>query len=285
MATKIKVIMFTDCVGSSESKSRIGDIPSIELLRTLERLTRDIAVENGAQVVKFLGDGHLLTFESAVGAIRAGLDLQKRVSEYTANHKLQRPLRLRVGIDVGDVDVDSEGDVLGHFVDMAKRVESAGRGMNLPVLFTERVCALLPPKTVEWRKLRPIKLKGSPKPTALYQAIRIVSVRALPRERLSSHLTGAFFQVLLPAFSLKKDRNSGLCLRVTVDKNLEVITTGEQKQEFFQEIKENHSARDRLVRQLNEFMQTGVAKTFNCRTWPLRYANGGVLPVLRLTGC
>src|SRR6266446_1789378 len=155
MATRIKVIMFTDCVGSSKAKTHIGDGPSIEMLRVLERFTRDVAVENGAQVVKSLGDGHLLTFDSAVRAIRAGLDLQHRVSEYTKNHKLQSPLQLRVGIDVGDVHVDADGDVLGHYVDMAKRVEAAGQGIKLPVLFTDRVCALLPPKAVEWRKRQP----------------------------------------------------------------------------------------------------------------------------------
>ena len=284
MATKIKVIMFTDCVGCAKIKSKIGDSAGLELLRTLERLTRDAAVENGARVVKSLGDGHLLTFESALGAIRAGLDLQKKVSEYTDKHCLQMPLRLRVGIDVGDVDVDAEGDVLGHFVDMAKRVESAGRGINMPVLFTERVCGLLPPKTVHWRKLRPVQLKGSANLTGLYQAIRIISVRALPRERLSSYLTGAFFQVLLRNFILKQDRNGCLCLRVNVDKNLEVITTGGQKQDFFQEIKESHPAKDKMVRQLDEFMQTGEAKNFDCRAWPFRYANGGALPVVRLNG-
>jgi class 3 adenylate cyclase len=276
--------MFTDCAGSSKNKTAIGDGPSIELLRVLERFTRDIAVENGARVVKSLGDGHLLTFDSAAGAVRAGLDLQRRVSEYIVSYKLQRPLQLRVGIDVGDVHVDADGDVLGHYVDMAKRVESAGHGLKSPVLFTERVCALLPPKAVECRKLPPIKLKGSTKPTVLYQATRIVRPQAMPRQRLSSYLTGAFFQVLLHSFSLKKDRNNALCLRVNVEKDLEVITTGAQKQEFLKNIEGNRSDRDKLINELNTFMRNGVAKTFECRRWPLRYANGGALPIVRLNG-
>jgi class 3 adenylate cyclase len=284
MATRIKVIMFTDCVAASHNKTKIGDAPSIELLRTLERFTRDIAAENGGRLIKSLGDGHLLTFDSALRAIRAGLDLQKRVGEYTTNYKLQRPLLLRVGIDVGDVHVDADGDVFGHYVDMAKRVECAGNDLKLPVLFTERVCAILPPKSVEWRKLRPVKFKGSPEPIALYQATGVVSPRALPRQRLSSYLTGASFQVLLRTFSLKRDRSNGLWLRLNLEKDIEVITTGAQKQEFFREIAKNLSAQDKLTSELNDFMRNGIAKTFDCAKWPLRYANGGALPIVSING-
>jgi class 3 adenylate cyclase len=284
MPTRIKVIMFTDCVGSSSNKTAIGDGPSIELLRILERFTRDVAVENGAKVVKSLGDGHLLTFDSAVGAIQAGLELQQKVFEYSTTHKLPKPMNLRIGIDVGDVDVDLNGDVLGHFVDVAKRVEAAGHGIKSPVLFTERVCALLPPKAVEWRKPRIVKLKGSSKPAVLYQATRIVKPRARPRERLCSYLTGGFFQVLLQQFGLKKDKTSGLCLRVNVGKDLEVITTGAQKQEFFKDFEGNQAAREKLIKELNEFARNGGAKTFECRKWPLRYANGGALPIVKLNG-
>lgn len=284
MATRTKVIMFTDCVGSSTTKSKIGDAPSIEMLRMLERFTKDVAVENGGKIIKSLGDGHLLTFDSAVGAIGAGLDLQKKISDYGAAHKLQCPLHVRIGIDAGDVHMDAEGDVKGHFVDMAKRVESAGAGLKSPVLFSERVCALLPPKTVEWQKLRSAKLKGSLKPIALFQATSIKTHRVLPRQRLSAYLTGGFFQVLVPNFSLKKGRNNGLSLRIHVDRNLEVVTTGAQKQNFFREIAKDLPARDKLAAELGEFREKGVARVFDCRKWPFRYANGGALPVVRLNG-
>jgi hypothetical protein len=71
---------------------------------------------------------------------------------------------------------------------------------------------------------------------------------------------------------------------VNVEKDLEVITTGAQKQEFFKDIERNRPARDRLIKELNEFRESGVAKTFDCRKWPLRYANGGALPIVRFNG-
>ena len=78
---------------------------------------------------------------------------------------------MRIGIHVGSVEVDDAGDVRGHAADMAKRVESAGKGQRDPVLFTNRVRDLLPPKAVRHKKFKTITLSGDDKPTVLYQAL------------------------------------------------------------------------------------------------------------------
>ncbi|MEK7676491.1 MAG: AAA family ATPase [Verrucomicrobiota bacterium] len=171
MPTKLKVIMFTDREGSSTDATNLGDATRARVNRWQDQFTREIASETRAMVVKFLGDGHLLTFDDAVDSIRAGLRLQRRVQEYNAACPVDEQFRMRIGIHVGSVEVDDAGDVRGHAADMAKRVESAGKGQRDPVLFTNRVRDLLPPKAVRHKKFKTITLSGDDKPTVLYQAL------------------------------------------------------------------------------------------------------------------
>src|ERR1017187_143349 len=170
MQRRIKVVMFTDREGSSTGATGLGDETRARINGWQEQFTREIASETRAEVIKFLGDGHLLTFDDALDAIRAGLRLQRRVREHNETCAEVEKLALRIGMDVGSVEVDESGDVRGHAADMAKRVESAGKGQPAPVLFTNRVLDLLPPKTVGHEHFKTITLTGDDRPTRLHQA-------------------------------------------------------------------------------------------------------------------
>jgi class 3 adenylate cyclase len=114
MATRLKVIVFTDRVGSSTAATDIGDASRARVNQTQELITRETAAETRGLVIKFLGDGHLLTFDSASDALRAGYRIQTRIAEYNAG--TDEPLRfhLRIGIDVGDVDVGAPSRVAAN---------------------------------------------------------------------------------------------------------------------------------------------------------------------------
>jgi class 3 adenylate cyclase len=170
MQRRIKVVMFTDREGSSTGATGLGDETRARINGWQEQFTREIASETRAEVIKFLGDGHLLTFDDALDAIRAGLRLQRRVREHNETCAEVEKLALRIGMDVGSVEVDESGDVRGHAADMAKRVESAGKGQSAPVLFTNRVLDLLPPKSVNYEHTKTITLSGDDRPSSLYLA-------------------------------------------------------------------------------------------------------------------
>lgn len=170
MPTRIKVIMFTDREGSSTGATNLGDAARARINRWQDQFTREVASETRAEVIKFLGDGHLLTFDDALDAIRAGLRLQQRVREYNTTCVEGEKLALRIGMDVGCVEVDGTGDVRGHAADMAKRVESAGKGRPAPVLFTNRILDLLPPKAVDYELYKTVTLSGDDKTSDLYHA-------------------------------------------------------------------------------------------------------------------
>jgi adenylate cyclase len=66
--------------------------------------------------VKTTGDGFLIEFPSAVEAVRCALSIQKTLAD--------SPLQLRIGINLGDVLIEPDGDVYGDGVNVAARLEA-----------------------------------------------------------------------------------------------------------------------------------------------------------------
>ncbi|MBI5819837.1 MAG: adenylate/guanylate cyclase domain-containing protein [Verrucomicrobia bacterium] len=281
MSTKLKVIMFTDRGRSSHVKN---EAIRTKITEFQDQFTHEVAMVNHGVVIKPLGDGHLLTFDAAIDAVNAGLDLQKKIVEHNAERSNPHRFQLRIGIDAGDVQVGGNGDVLGHYADMASRVEKEGKGIKSPVILTERVHGLLPRGTVVCRELRTVKLKGSEDLIALYQAIKLHALPPQPRRKLSAYLTGEFLQVLLRKFALIRS-DSGLQLQVDLEGPLEVITSNLDKQDFFNEVSGETQARNRLIADIAAFKHDHPhLQSFDCKKWPLRYANGGTLPVVCMNG-
>ncbi len=73
--------------------------------------------------MKFLGDGVLIEFSSAVNAVAFALDLQRRMGEMNEPVAEARRIRLRVGINLGEV-IGEGADIFGEGVNMASRLEA-----------------------------------------------------------------------------------------------------------------------------------------------------------------
>ena len=87
-----------------------------------ERLEPALA-RNGGRLVKLIGDGVLAEFGSAVGALRAAIEIQQAVAE--ANRDLPEDTRIafRIGVHLGDLIVDGD-DLYGDGVNVAARLEA-----------------------------------------------------------------------------------------------------------------------------------------------------------------
>lgn len=81
-----------------------------------------IAGHNG-RIVKTMGDGFLVEFASVVEAVQAAIDLQDGMSLADADLPDQRKMRLRIGINLGDVMVEA-GDLYGDGVNIAARLQA-----------------------------------------------------------------------------------------------------------------------------------------------------------------
>ncbi|TFB12105.1 adenylate/guanylate cyclase domain-containing protein [Candidatus Marinimicrobia bacterium MT.SAG.3] len=73
-----------------------------------------IVESNGGKVLRYIGDGTLCTFESAINSVNAAVKIQ--------NALLEDPIMLRIGIHIGDI-VSEKGDIYGDGVNVASRLE------------------------------------------------------------------------------------------------------------------------------------------------------------------
>jgi class 3 adenylate cyclase/tetratricopeptide (TPR) repeat protein len=96
--------------------------------RFVNEIATQVLPKHGGRLVKSLGDGLLLEFETVPPAVAAALDIQARVPSYNAGRAMAAAMYLRIGAHVADVVVD-ELDVYGAGVNLAARLASlAGPG-------------------------------------------------------------------------------------------------------------------------------------------------------------
>ena len=112
-------VLFTDIVGSTEQRARLGDVAGDALRREHDAIVARAAAERGGRVVKGTGDGAMVAFSAAADAIAAGIAVQQQIERH--NRDASEPLALRVGISLGDL-VFEGGDLHGLAANEAARV-------------------------------------------------------------------------------------------------------------------------------------------------------------------
>src|SRR5215472_9444661 len=172
-------VLFCDLVGSTALAARLDPEDLREIIGIYHRCVADTVGRFGGFVAKYMGDGVLVYFgypqaheEDAQQAVRAGMAL------VDAEGRLQapEPLRVRVGIDTGEV-------VVGDLITSGEGQErgAVGETPNLAA----RLQALADPSTVvigpqtrrllgdlfECRDLGAVKVKGFPEPVHAYQVV------------------------------------------------------------------------------------------------------------------
>ncbi|SEC58145.1 adenylate cyclase [Rhizobiales bacterium GAS191] len=120
---KIAAILVADVVGYS----RLAGADEDRTLARLRALRSDlidptIAVHHG-RVVKRTGDGTLIEFRSVVDAVRCAIEVQNGMVERNAGLPTERRIEFRIGIHLGDVVEESDGDLMGDGVNIAARLE------------------------------------------------------------------------------------------------------------------------------------------------------------------
>ena len=74
-------------------------------------------------MVKRTGDGTLVEFRSVVDAVRCAIEVQNGMVERNAGLPPERRIEFRIGIHLGDVVEESDGDLMGDGVNIAARLE------------------------------------------------------------------------------------------------------------------------------------------------------------------
>ena len=120
---KIAAILVADVVGYS----RLAGADEERTLARLRALRSDlidptISVHNG-RVIKRTGDGALVEFRSVVDAVRCAIEVQNAMVERNAGLPEDLRIVFRIGVHLGDVVEESDGDLMGDGVNIAARLE------------------------------------------------------------------------------------------------------------------------------------------------------------------
>ena len=123
---KLAAILAADVVGYS----RLAGSDEDRTLARLRALRSDlvdptIAVHHG-RVVKRTGDGILVDSEAS-DAVRCAIEMQNGMVERNAGLPTERRIEFRVGIHLGDVVEESDGDLMGDGVNIAARLEGIAK--------------------------------------------------------------------------------------------------------------------------------------------------------------
>jgi DNA-binding NarL/FixJ family response regulator/class 3 adenylate cyclase len=153
-------IVFTDIVASTDVVHELGDDAGAAALISHLRLLRAEVERHRGTVAKTLGDGIMALFDATYDGVRAAIAMQQAVTASAT-----RPLRLRVGIHVGDVVTDAD-DVFGSAVILARRLcDTASPGQILVSELVHLLVANRPEPRFE--PLGDLQLKGIPQPVAV----------------------------------------------------------------------------------------------------------------------
>jgi class 3 adenylate cyclase len=164
---RVRTILMTDVVGSTQTVEHLGDRAWGEVVAEHERVTRAEIMLFGGDELDTTGDGFLVAFESAARAIRCALALLDRLTELG--------LTIRAGIHTGEVE-DVGGRARGIALHIASRIGARASPGEILVSATTRELAAGAGLTFADRGEH--LLKGVSEPRRLFAAADPTAVRA-----------------------------------------------------------------------------------------------------------
>ena len=118
---RLTAILLADVVGYSRLMSADEEGTHLRLADHVKILIEPAVAAHHGRLVRSMGDGMLVEFDSALDAVRCGIDIQRGLAEHYPGESDQR-IQLRIEINTGDVIVD-ERDIYGNSINIAARLE------------------------------------------------------------------------------------------------------------------------------------------------------------------
>lgn len=198
MDSKNLTIVFTDMKGFTERTSQQSRAGVVQLINRLRELLLPVLTDHGGRLVKTIGDGFLLTFESPTNALLACVGLQQVLREYNAHCEEGGCIEVRVAVNTGEVTLEND-DVFGEAVNIAARVQAITPPNE--IYLTESTYLSMNRSEVKTVSVGKHTLKGLPEPVRVFRVVSLYEglPRRLPSKKLLV-IIGAFVAILLIAF-------------------------------------------------------------------------------------
>ena len=185
-------VMFADIAGFTGLSERLGDQIIPLLSRYLDTVSREVS-GHGGTIDKFIGDAVMAFWgapaanpDHAVDACRAALACQRalRASGLADDHG--RPLKVRIGINSGDMLVGNIGSefrlnytVIGDAVNVASRLEGANKEYGTEIIIGEETRRLAGDR-IHVRELDRLVVYGRAGGLAIYELLGVAETGAAP---------------------------------------------------------------------------------------------------------
>lgn len=118
---RLAAVMFLDMVGYSAMMA--GDEErALACVAELEKLLRAEVPKFGGRVVKFLGDGSMAEFPTALSAVRCSQSVIQDVESNNAWVPEEKRYSVRIGLHLGEL-VDRADDIFSNAVNVAARIQ------------------------------------------------------------------------------------------------------------------------------------------------------------------
>lgn len=120
---RLLTIFAADVSGYSGLMERDED-GTLERLRTYREAMQGLIGRHGGRVANTAGDSVLATFPSVVGAVECAAEIQRELGARNRQLPGAHRMHFRIGINLGDVMVEPDGDVYGDGVNVAARLQA-----------------------------------------------------------------------------------------------------------------------------------------------------------------
>lgn len=154
-------IVFSDIVSSTDLVTQLGDAAARNIFLKHDQIVRGQLRKYDGRELQNLGDGFMLSFESASAAIKCACNIQKEISKNLSS------IKVRIGINTGEV-VRREGrHPFGQAVVLASRIASKAKGDE--VLVSDVTRHLVSGSKLPFSEKRRFKPKGFDETIKLYE--------------------------------------------------------------------------------------------------------------------
>jgi adenylate cyclase len=162
---RLAAILAADVVGFSALMERDEEGTYARVGRLRREVIEPRLSENQGRLIKTTGDGFLAEFASPIAALRCALAIQGSSSN------APDALRLRIGLNLGDIIVEEGGDVYGEGVNVAARLEALADANG--ILISDKIY-----REVEGKVEAAFEDRGEQQVKNITRPIRIYAVRS-----------------------------------------------------------------------------------------------------------
>ncbi|RFB96361.1 hypothetical protein B5K08_08250 [Rhizobium leguminosarum bv. trifolii] len=166
MGRRLTTILAADIAQYSQHVEN-DEFATLSHLEKLREIMDAIIRRHEGTIANTAGDSVIAVFDSAVEAVLAAIDIQAAHKAYNESVPSPQRLKYRMGINIGDVAVQPNGDVLGGGVNIAARLEAIAQpgGICLTESVFEQVDRKLP---TDLKKIGEHYVKNLAKPISVY---------------------------------------------------------------------------------------------------------------------